>query len=144
MCTFSFCIFGQNKRAFLYEMPFLRVNILLLLYDRNCTVYEDEQSKVIPATGNHSYKDGICTVCGASAPDYQPTEPEEPGESETPSEPSEPSEPVDPSTPDDSHPTETPATGYNSNAVFVVVLLFLSGTGALGMTIYSRKKTKRE
>ena len=110
----------------------------------NGTVYEDEQSKVIPATGNHSYKDGICTVCGASDPDYQPTEPEEPGESETPSEPSEPSEPVDPSTPDDSHPTETPATGYNSNAVFVVVLLFLSGAGALGMTIYSRKKTKRE
>ena len=42
----------------------------------------DSYTEAIPATGNHSYSNGSCTVCGAADPNYvAPTEPTQPGHS---------------------------------------------------------------
>ena len=46
-------------------------------------------TEAIPATG-HDYKDGKCTVCGASDPDYRPEQPEDPGQPEKPEQPANP------------------------------------------------------
>lgn len=34
------------------------------------------EEKVIPPTGRHEFKDGTCVVCGASDPDYTPSDPQ--------------------------------------------------------------------
>ena len=46
----------------------------------NCTVCQEtvKKGEVIPATG-HDYKDGKCTNCGETDPNYKPAEPENPG-----------------------------------------------------------------
>ena len=46
-------------------------------------------TETIPATG-HDYKDGKCTVCGATDPDYRPEQPEDPGQPEKPEQPENP------------------------------------------------------
>ena len=46
-------------------------------------------TEAIPATG-HDYKDGKCTVCGATDPDYRPEQPEDPGQPEKPEQPENP------------------------------------------------------
>lgn len=38
--------------------------------------YSDQKTVALPATGNHTYVDGKCTVCGAADPDYKPEQPE--------------------------------------------------------------------
>ena len=37
--------------------------------NRSCTVCGEEQSEVIPKTGNHNIVDGKCTVCGYIVPE---------------------------------------------------------------------------
>ena len=37
-----------------------------------------KKGETIPAAG-HDYKDGKCTVCGETDPNYKPAEPENPG-----------------------------------------------------------------
>ena len=34
------------------------------------------EEKVIPPTGRHEFKDGTCVICGASDPDYTPSDPQ--------------------------------------------------------------------
>ena len=48
--------------------------------DEVCTVCQEvvKKGEVIPATG-HDYKDGKCTNCGETDPNYKPAEPENPG-----------------------------------------------------------------
>ena len=48
--------------------------------DEVCTVCGEtvKKGEVIPATG-HDYKDGKCTNCGETDPNYKPAEPENPG-----------------------------------------------------------------
>ena len=48
--------------------------------DQVCTVCGEtvKKGEVIPATG-HDYKDGKCTNCGETDPNYKPAEPENPG-----------------------------------------------------------------
>ena len=48
--------------------------------DEVCTVCQEvvKKGEVIPATG-HDYKDGKCTNCGKTDPNYKPAEPENPG-----------------------------------------------------------------
>ena len=48
--------------------------------DQVCTVCQEvvKKGEVIPATG-HDYKDGKCTNCGETDPNYKPAEPENPG-----------------------------------------------------------------
>ena len=63
-----------------------------------CTVCGDSYTEEIAKTNNHSYADGVCTVCGGEDPTYvPPTEPTEPPNE--PSEPTEPTEPTDPTEP---------------------------------------------
>ena len=49
-------------------------------YTDTCTVCNEvvKKGEVIPATG-HDYKDGKCTNCGETDPNYKPAEPENPG-----------------------------------------------------------------
>ena len=51
-----------------------------------------KKGETIPATG-HDYKDGKCTVCGATDPDYRPEQPENPGQPEKPEKPEQPENP---------------------------------------------------
>ena len=44
------------------------------LETRTCSACGEVETRVIPAAG-HDYKDGKCTVCGATDPGYQPTQP---------------------------------------------------------------------
>ncbi len=78
------------------------------------TVYINEDGEIIPATGNHNYQNGKCTVCGAADPNYKPVEPETP---------------------------DTPQTGDHTFAVFCFSLVFVSGAGILG-TIACRRKER--
>ena len=84
--------------------------------DKVCKVCGEvlEQGKVIPKLA-HSYKDGKCTVCGVADPNYKPTEP---GDGDT----------------------NAPETSDSSNMTLWIALLFVSGTGLLGATVYNRKK----
>lgn len=66
----------------------------------------------------HSYQDGKCTVCGAADPNYKPTEPETP----------------------DKGDTESPQTGDNSHMALWIALLFVSGAGLFGATVYNKKR----
>ena len=43
-------------------------------YVYTCSACGEVETRVIPAAG-HDYKDGKCTVCGATDPGYQPTQP---------------------------------------------------------------------
>ena len=60
----------------------------------------------------HIYKDGKCTVCGASDPDYKPNQ----GNS------------------------DSPQTGDTSNIALWFVLMAAAGIGLAGTTVYGRKK----
>ena len=42
-----------------------------------------KKGETIPATG-HDYKDGKCTVCGETDPNYKPAEPVQPEKPENP------------------------------------------------------------
>lgn len=112
----------------------------------------------------HSYKDGICTVCGYSDPLYvPPTEPDEP--SDTPDEPSvtpsvTPDEPsVTPSTEPDKptatpseNPTvkpdeqdkdeQTPPTGDGSGIALCMLLMVMSAAGFAALKFRNRKEHK--
>ena len=87
--------------------------------DKVCKVCGEvvEQGKAIPKLA-HSYKDGKCTVCGATDPNYKPTEPENP----------------------DKGDSNVPETGDNGNMMLWIALLFVSGAGLFGATAFSRKK----
>ena len=64
-----------------------------------CTICGDSYTEEIAKTNDHSYADGVCTVCGGEDPTYvPPTEPTEP--------PTDPSEPTDPTEPGVDAPTE--------------------------------------
>ena len=67
------------------------------------------------------------------------TEPTDPTESSEPTDP-QPEEPTDPT--ESSEPTKpaTPETGANSNMFLWIALLFVSGCGIFGATIYGKKK----
>ena len=64
-----------------------------------CTVCGDSYTEELAKLTDHSYADGVCTVCGGEDPTYvPPTEPTEP--------PTDPSEPTDPTEPGVDTPTE--------------------------------------
>ena len=58
----------------------------------SCTVCGDSYTEEIAVSTEHSYTDGVCTVCGGSDPDYvAPSDPVEP-DVDKPTEPETPSE----------------------------------------------------
>ena len=79
----------------------------------------------------HTYKNGKCTICGVSDPNYRPTtEPTVNPGNNVP-------KPTD-------KPTSSPQTGDNSNIWMWVALLFVSAGGVLGTTVYIRIRQRTE
>ena len=84
------------------------------LETRTCSACGEVETRVIPATG-HDYKDGKCTVCGETDPNYkpdQPTQPENPGVK----------------------------TGDESNTTMWIIVLVCAAALAVVLIIVSRKK----
>ena len=76
----------------------------------------------IPAIG-HSYEDGKCTVCGATDPNYKPTESDN-GNSDS----------------SVTGETTSPETGDNSNMMLWIAVMLAAGTTLTGTILYSRKR----
>ena len=69
---------------------------------------------------------------------------EKPTDPTTPTDPTDPTDPAKPEQPGKpSEKTESPQTGDNSNMFLWIGLLAASGAGAVGMTLYSRKKKEQ-
>ena len=84
------------------------------LETRTCSACGEVETRVIPAAG-HDYKDGKCTVCGETDPNYkpdQPTQPENPGVK----------------------------TGDDSNTTMWVIVLICAAALAVVLVVLSRKK----
>ena len=79
-----------------------------------------EEGTVIPKTA-HDFQNGKCTVCGAADPDYVPAKP---GSS-------------------DQKVTKAPQTGDNSSISLWLALIAVSGAGAFGTVVYSRKRNSK-
>ena len=62
---------------------------------------------------------------------------------ETSENPTDSSKPADPSKPNTGSDIKSPQTGNNSNMMLWIGLLAASGAGAVGMTLYSRKKKEQ-
>ena len=81
------------------------------LETRTCSACGEVETRVIPATG-HDYKDGKCTVCGETDPNYKPAQPENPGAQ----------------------------TGDESNTTMWVIVLICAAALAVVLVVLSRKK----
>ena len=84
--------------------------------DKICTVCGEvvEAGKTVAKTA-HAFKDGKCTVCGASDPDYVPATPEQPD-------------------------SDSPQTGDDSNMVLWLVLMLTAGAGLTVLGIYGKRR----
>ena len=78
---------------------------------RTCTGCGEVETMVIDATGHH-YKDGKCTVCGETDPNYKPDQPTQPGVK----------------------------TGDDSNTTMWIIVLVCAAALAVVLVIVSRKK----
>ena len=80
--------------------------------DKFCTICGEiiEKSMVIPKL-SHSYKDGKCTVCGLTDPDFKPDE-----------------------------LINSPQTSSGSNLTLWIALLFMAGGFSAGAAVYGKKK----
>ena len=78
---------------------------------RTCTGCGEVETMVIPAAG-HDYKDGKCTVCGETDPNYKPDQPTQPGVK----------------------------TGDESNTTMWIIVLVCAAALAVVLVIVSRKK----
>ena len=125
-----------------------------------------ERGENVPKLG-HSYKDGTCTVCGASDPEYKPIEPTDPTtptdpagptDPTTPTDPAEPTDPVEPAKPTDpTEPTDStnltggeskdgnsPQTGDDNNLNLWLILLLVSGGSTAAVAVYNRRKKRKQ
>ena len=81
------------------------------LETRTCSACGEVETRVIPAAG-HDYKDGKCTVCGETDPNYKPDQPTQPGVK----------------------------TGDESNTTMWIIVLVCAAALAVVLVIASRKK----
>ena len=81
------------------------------LETRTCSACGEVETRVIPASG-HDYKDGKCTVCGETDPNYKPDQPTQPGVK----------------------------TGDDSNTTMWIIVLVCATALAVVLVIVSRKK----
>ena len=81
------------------------------LETRTCSACGEVETRVIPAAG-HDYKDGKCTICGETDPNYKPDQPSQPGVK----------------------------TGDDSNTTMWVIVLICAAALAVVLVIVSRKK----
>ena len=90
------------------------------LETRTCSACGEVETRVIPAAG-HDYKDGKCTVCGETDPNYKPDQPTQPTQPENPG----------------------VKTGDDSNTTLWVMLLTVSALLAAAVVVLPRKKHTR-
>ena len=81
------------------------------LETRTCSACGEVETRVIPAAG-HDYKDGKCTVCGETDPNYKPDQPTQPGVK----------------------------TGDESNTTMWIIVLICAAALAVVLVVLSRKK----
>lgn len=81
------------------------------LETRTCSACGEVETRVIPAAG-HDYKDGKCTVCGETDPNYKPDQPTQPGVK----------------------------TGDESNTTMWIIVLVCAAALAVVLVVLSRKK----
>ena len=81
------------------------------LETRTCSACGEVETRVIPAAG-HDYKDGKCTVCGETDPNYKPDQPSQPGVK----------------------------TGDESNTTMWIIVLVCAAALAVVLVVLSRKK----
>ena len=81
------------------------------LETRTCSACGEVETRVIPASG-HDYKDGKCTVCGETDPNYKPDQPTQPGVK----------------------------TGDDSNTTMWIIVMVCAAALAVVLVIVSRKK----
>ena len=81
------------------------------LETRTCSACGEVETRVIPASG-HDYKDGKCTVCGETDPNYKPDQPTQPGVK----------------------------TGDDSNTTMWIIVLICAAALAVVLVVLSRKK----
>ena len=102
--------------------------------DKVCTVCDKvvEQGKAIAKLA-HNYKDGKCTACGATDPNYKPSEPEgKPTESDD--------EKTDTPSGGQTGDTTSPETGDDSYIALWLAVLLAAGAVLTGTVLYSRKR----
>ncbi len=87
------------------------------LETRTCSACGEVETRVIPAAG-HDYKDGKCTVCGETDPNYKPDQPTQPTQPENPG----------------------VKTGDDSNTTMWVIVLICAAALAVVLVVLSRKK----
>ena len=87
------------------------------LETRTCSACGEAETRVIPAAG-HDYKDGKCTVCGETDPNYKPDQPTQPTQPENPG----------------------VKTGDDSNTTMWVIVLICAAALAVVLVVLSRKK----
>ena len=96
--------------------------------DKVCTVCGEiiEKGETVPMLA-HSYKDGTCTVCGASDPDYNPAAP---------------TKPTDPAGQKGSanKNSNNPQTGDDSSMMFWLLILAVSGCAVMRVCVYNKRK----
>ncbi len=116
--------------------------------DQVCSVCQTVVTKgeTIPAKG-HNYEDGVCTVCGAEAPDYvvpsQPVEPTpSPDVTQAPEATTSPVVTQAPSTPaaTSAPSTNVPPTGDTSSLLLWMSLIALAGSGMLALLAIRRSR----
>ena len=90
------------------------------LETRTCSACGEVETRVIPAAG-HDYKDGKCTVCGETDPNYKPDQPTQPTQPENPG----------------------VKTGDDSNTTMWVIVLICAAALAVVLVVLSRKKRNR-
>ena len=81
------------------------------LETRTCSACGEVETRVIPAAG-HDYKDGKCTVCGETDPNYKPDQPTQPGVK----------------------------TGDESNTTMWIIVLICAAALAVVLVVLSRKR----
>ena len=88
-----------------------------------------EKGEAIPMLA-HNYKDGICTACGTSDPDYKPADP------------ANPSEPTDSGEQNGDADMDggNPQTRDDSNTMLWILLLAFSGCAVTGIFAYNKRK----
>jgi len=97
------------------------------------------EDTVIPATGNHNYKDGKCSVCGKVDPNYKADKPNEPSKPNN-------NKSQDKNTNDDTSSEkniETPKTSDDNNLILWVAVMAFAGIGIVG-TIFIRTKEENK
>ena len=92
---------------------------------------EIEKPMMIPATGEHTYEDGVCSVCGVKDPNYRPHEEVSGDNGENGSKGT---------LADRKDGAGTAQTGDDNSEVFWILIVSVAAIGATGTIVYGRKR----